>query len=996
MVARPFRHEAESRKLDFAVSLDPVLPRGMVTDSKRLQQVLKNLLSNAFKFTEHGSVTLAISVAGRGWSPDHPTLSFEPMVLSFEVSDTGIGIAPEKQKLIFEAFQQADASTSRKYGGTGLGLAISRELASLLGGEIQLRSAPGVGSTFTLYLPLKYKGPAGMQHSGAIEATTTNVPSAMMINNARLETVVEQVPDDRDNLVPDEPVLLIVEDDPHYARIMADLAHDKGLKVLVAMRGADALTLAREYKPYAVSLDVFLPDMLGWTVLSQLKQDPTTRHIPVQIVTLDEDRQHGLARGAFSFINKPTTQEGLEEALNRIKEYTKPRRKRLLVVEDNADERLSIGELLGHDDIEIVSVETGAEALSVLRVQEVDCVVLDLRLPDMSGFDMLEQMKEDAHLADLPVVVFTGRELSPEEDAQLHTMARSVVVKGVESPERLLDETALVPASRGRRIAGREAAHAGTAAQFGRRPGRPDRAARRRRRAQHFRFELGVGAARHAGADRHHRPRGDRNARHHARRGDRADGHHDAGNGRLRDHGGDPAESGLPPPADHRADREGDEGRPREMPGGRRFRLSGQAGQYRAALVGAADVAAPLSGEGKMAESDRINILLVDDQPAKLLSYEVILGELGENLLKANSAREAFVLLLKHDIAVVLIDVCMPELDGFELAAMIREHPRFQTTAIIFVSAIAMTDLDRVKGYEYGAVDYVPVPVVPELLRAKVRVFAELYRKTRELERLNAELERRVAERTAELAETNAELEQRVEERTAEREQALAQVHEMQKLDSLGQLTGGVAHDFNNLLMAILGNLEMLTRRMGEEPSARRLIDGASRAAERGAALTKRMLAFARRQELRPEPVDVARLVDEHERYAAAHPRPDGRDRRYIPTRSALWSRVDPNQLELALLNLALNARDAMPQGGKLTISAQLESVGFHNKLELPAGDFVLHHRQRYRHRHGRGDAEARRRAVLHHQRPRQGHGAGTFQRLWSRQTIGRRDRPHQ
>jgi response regulator RpfG family c-di-GMP phosphodiesterase len=239
-----------------------------------------------------------------------------------------------------------------------------------------------------------------------------------------------------------------------------------------------------------------------------------------------------------------------------------------------------------------------------------------------------------------------------------------------------------------------------------------------------------------------------------------------------------------------------------------------------------------------MAENYKVNILLVDDQPAKLLAYEVILAELRENLLKANSAREAFTLLLKHEIAVVLIDVCMPELDGFELAAMIREHPRFKTTAIIFVSAIAMTDLDRVKGYEYGAADYVPVPVVPELLRAKVRVFAELYRKTRDLERLNIELERRVQERTAELAEANAQLERRVEERTAEREEALAQVHEMQKLDSLGQLTGGLAHDFNNLLMAILGNLEMMARRIGEQDPSRRLIDGASRAAERGAALT--------------------------------------------------------------------------------------------------------------------------------------------------------------
>jgi CheY-like chemotaxis protein len=238
-------------------------------------------------------------------------------------------------------------------------------------------------------------------------------------------------------------VLLIVEDDPHYARIIADLAHDQGLKVLVAMRGTEALALAREYQPTAVSLDVFLPDMLGWTVLSQLKQDPATRHIPVQVVTLDEDRQHGLARGAFSFVNKPSTTEDLEAALARIKDYVKPRRKRLLIVEDNPVEQLSIAELLGHDDIDLLTVGTGSEALAALREQAPDCIVLDLRLPDMSGFDLLEAIRDDAGLTDIPVIVFTGRELSPEEDAQLHTMARSVVVKGVESPERLLDETAL-------------------------------------------------------------------------------------------------------------------------------------------------------------------------------------------------------------------------------------------------------------------------------------------------------------------------------------------------------------------------------------------------------------------------------------------------------------------------------------------------------------------------------------------------------------------------
>ena len=224
---------------------------------------------------------------------------------------------------------------------------------------------------------------------------------------------------------------------------MVELARQKGFKVLVAMRGIDALDLAKQYQPTAVSLDVFLPDMLGWTVLSQLKQNPLTRHIPVQIITLDEDRQHGLARGAFSFVTKPTSPEGVEAALARIKEYAKPRRKRLLVVEDDRVEQMSIAQLLGHDDIEIVAAGTGSEALNMLRHDPCDCVVLDLRLPDMSGFEVLEQLRADASLSDVPVVVFTGRELSAEEDAQLHTMARSIVVKGVELPERLLDETAL-------------------------------------------------------------------------------------------------------------------------------------------------------------------------------------------------------------------------------------------------------------------------------------------------------------------------------------------------------------------------------------------------------------------------------------------------------------------------------------------------------------------------------------------------------------------------
>jgi HAMP domain-containing protein/CheY-like chemotaxis protein/signal transduction histidine kinase len=444
MVARPFRHEADTRQLSFEVALDPDLGRSITTDSKRLQQVLKNLLSNAFKFTAQGGVRLRISAAQGGWTAEHPVLSQAPAVIAFEVSDTGIGIPLEKQKIIFEAFQQADASTSRKYGGTGLGLAISRELSNLLGGEIHLRSAPGVGSTFTLFLPIKYVGPSSVYRSPTPGVAAAAMHAASIHLSGVPERPVEQIPDDRLAIEPGDSILLIVEDDPHYARVMVDLAREKGFKALVAVRGADALDLAKQYQPTAVSLDVFLPDMLGWTVLSQLKQNPLTRHIPVQIITMDEDRQHGLARGAFSFVTKPTSMAGVSAALSRIKEYAKPRRKRLLVVEDDKAEQMSIEELLGSSDIEIVTTGSGSDALELLRRDPCDCVVLDLRLPDMSGFEVLEELRADTSLADVPVVVFTGRELSAEEDAKLHTMARSIVVKGVESPERLLDETALL------------------------------------------------------------------------------------------------------------------------------------------------------------------------------------------------------------------------------------------------------------------------------------------------------------------------------------------------------------------------------------------------------------------------------------------------------------------------------------------------------------------------------------------------------------------------
>ena len=429
-VERNFRHIAESKGLPFQVDFLGNLPRSITTDPKRLQQILKNLLSNAFKFTAHGQVTVTVELTREGWSPGHSVLDRAPQVISFRITDTGIGIGQDKQKLIFEAFQQADAGTSRKYGGTGLGLAISRELATLLGGEIRLNSVLGKGSIFTLFLPAYYNEPVG-------EKNRRVLPAALPAPRE------ETVPDDREKVQPGDQSLLIVEDDPHYARLLLDLAREKGFKGIVATRGNTALALARQYLPTAITLDVFLPDMLGWTVLNSLKLNAATRHIPVQIISVEEERTQALARGAFSYAIKPATMEGLDVCFDRIKKFVEPHAKRLLIVEDNEIERRSIVDLLAHDDIEIVTATTGAEALEALLDRSFDCCVLDLRLPDMSGFDLLERVQAEPSLGDVPIVVFTGKELTLGEEQRLRKVAKSILVKDVRSPERLFDETAL-------------------------------------------------------------------------------------------------------------------------------------------------------------------------------------------------------------------------------------------------------------------------------------------------------------------------------------------------------------------------------------------------------------------------------------------------------------------------------------------------------------------------------------------------------------------------
>ncbi|HEV2800911.1 MAG TPA: HAMP domain-containing protein [Pyrinomonadaceae bacterium] len=461
---RSFQQVAADKKLDFAIEQSDALPPAMRTDEKRLQQILKNLLSNAFKFTEQGGVTLLIEPATPGQKFYQESLNRAERVVAFCVKDTGIGIAPEKQRIIFEAFQQADGTTSRKYGGTGLGLSISREIARLLGGEIRVQSVPGEGSTFTLYLPLSYApaptsgnghhaeaGTSSGAHTSSVAAGTASAPlsdynawsSSTIFDMDTALTSASDIADDRNSIFDGERVVLIVEDDLNFARILLDLAREKNFKGLVATRGDAALALARKYKPDAITLDIKLPDRDGWTVLDRLKHDPNTSHIPVHIISGEEQRQRALHLGAITHLQKPVSREDLASAFDQITAFAERRVRRLLVVEDDDAQRMGIVELIGNGDVTTTAVATGAEALAALQSEPFDCMVVDLKLPDMTGFELIEKIQKDLGRADLPVIVYTGKELTAKEETQLRKVADAIIVKEVSSPERLLAETAL-------------------------------------------------------------------------------------------------------------------------------------------------------------------------------------------------------------------------------------------------------------------------------------------------------------------------------------------------------------------------------------------------------------------------------------------------------------------------------------------------------------------------------------------------------------------------
>lgn len=419
---RNFRHVAQEKGLTFTVSSAEDLPEHILTDEGKLEQITNNLLSNAFKFTREGAVKVAFSS-----TPQHDALVIE-------VSDSGSGIPADKLETIFEAFEQVDASTRRQFGGTGLGLAISRSLAALLSGTLTVRSVENEGTTFCLTLPVEKTQAASGQPS-------RYVPAAQPVVAALPKPVIRAIEDDRDDLKDGTPRILIIEDDPTFARTLVGIVRRNGYQALAATNGESGLTLAQTLKPTGILLDIMLPGIDGWTVIERLKQDPDTRHIPVHVVSANDDAQRSQQTGAVGFLTKPVSSEQLSEALGSLVRFSPDRKRRILVVDNDESARIAAQKLLERDGIEVIVAATGEEAMSRIDDTELDCMVLDLGLPGMSGFELLEHLTEQKH--NLPVVIYSARDVSNEESLRLRSYTDSIIIKGTLSPERLIDEVNL-------------------------------------------------------------------------------------------------------------------------------------------------------------------------------------------------------------------------------------------------------------------------------------------------------------------------------------------------------------------------------------------------------------------------------------------------------------------------------------------------------------------------------------------------------------------------
>ncbi len=444
-MASMFSEIAKAKSIDFNIKLDdPALAESvMITDGQRLKQILRNLLANAFKFTEKkGHVSLEIARPDSHVRFENKRLHETNNVVAFIAKDTGIGIPERKQRIVFEAFQQAEGSTKRKYGGTGLGLSISRELANVLGGEIQLQSTEGRGSTFTLYLPLHFEQAGSHTVKNAEESVIREVPQ----RKPEIGEVLDEhkgPADDRYNITEDDKVVLIIEDDLVFAALLLDFVRERKYKGIIATQGNTGLSYARHYQPDAIMLDMKLPVMDGVEVLKHLKIDPQLRHVPVQIISSYDMRKEGIELGAFDYVKKPVSTESLQNAFNKIENFINRKLKRLLIVEDNELQNKAISELIGNGDVKSLSVYSGKEAMEALKRERFDCIIVDLGLPDMVGFELLQKIKNDEQLNRIPIVVYTGKDLTKEETNTLNKLASTVVLKTVHSFERLLDETTL-------------------------------------------------------------------------------------------------------------------------------------------------------------------------------------------------------------------------------------------------------------------------------------------------------------------------------------------------------------------------------------------------------------------------------------------------------------------------------------------------------------------------------------------------------------------------
>jgi len=444
-----FRRLVIEKGLSLDISFKKDMPKSIISDQQRILQILKNFISNACKFTSTGGVSVIF------YRPDTSVVFlrkdlYHSNVIAIDVRDTGIGIPEDKQKIIFEAFQQVEGGSARKFGGTGLGLSISRELANLLGGEIKLKSQVNAGSTFTLLLPMKAPASTQSESAGRVEPIELKKPILPQVSGTAAEHVVDHpkpfqtdIPDDRDGIGSDDKTILIIEDDADFATTLLNFCREKRFKGLVSLSGEDGLKLAQAFKINAIILDIHLPGIDGWTVLESLKENTSTRHIPVHFMSADDPIPEAFSKGAMGYLTKPVTPEDMEKAISNLQSMINKGMKDLLLVEDNTNQRYAITKLISDQDVVIQEVSTGIDALSELRKNKFDCMILDLGLPDMSGFDLLKKMEKDPLITPPPVVVYTGRELTLDEESELRKYSDSIIIKGVRSEERLLDETSL-------------------------------------------------------------------------------------------------------------------------------------------------------------------------------------------------------------------------------------------------------------------------------------------------------------------------------------------------------------------------------------------------------------------------------------------------------------------------------------------------------------------------------------------------------------------------